>query len=103
MAVLLGTVALTVASGIVAAASGILLWSVKQIRPVWKLEEDVEALSAQVTKLRTRKAAAASPRTKPSQAAGDIDPRLAGLNPQQKALFTGFPFEDGDFGEEEIQ
>jgi outer membrane murein-binding lipoprotein Lpp len=50
---------------------------------VSELSAMVDNLEAQVINLRTRKAAKASPRTKPSPEAED----MAGLDPEEAALF----------------
>lgn len=67
-----------------------LLWSVKQIEPLGQMRSKVSELSAmvdnleaQVINLRTRKAAKASPRTKPAPE----PPDLAGLDEEEQALF----------------
>lgn len=98
-------VLLIVAMGVIGTITSALLWSVRQIQPVGQirskvetLDIEVEALTAQVAKLRTRKAAAASPRTKPKP----DDPRLAGLDPRQAALFKDWAWGVEGLEEEEV-
>jgi len=93
--VLCASFALTAALAGSALIASALWWQVKKIEPIgqlrgkiYELEAMVDGLEAQVNKLRTRKAAAASPRTKEKQApeADEYDD-LAGLSPADRALF----------------
>lgn len=88
--VLLAVVALTACTGVLAIASLGLWWSVKQIQPIGQMRSKVSELSAmvdnleaQVINLRTRKAAKASPRTKPAPETEDV----VGLDEEEQALF----------------
>lgn len=95
--VLVAAVVLVVASGITAAAALALWWSAQRIRHTEELFGRIGALSAemagltsQVARLRTQKAAKASPRTKAKDEAEEVeeeDPLLAGLSEEDKALF----------------
>lgn len=87
MAVLLGTCVLGFALVGTLICTAALIWSVRQLKPVWQLEDQIESLTSQVNRLRTKKAAAASPRTKEKQPAPDEYDELAGLSPADRALF----------------
>lgn len=88
--VLIALVALTAACGVLATATIGLWWAVKQVQPIGQMRSKVSELSAmvdnleaQVINLRTRKAAKASPRTKPASETPD----LAELDTEEQALF----------------
>lgn len=92
--VLVATCALIAAlAGVGVLAAG-LWWSVTQLRPhnevraeVSELKAMVESLEAQVTTLRTKKAGRTSAARRAEEA--ETDPRLAGLTPEEQALFQG--------------
>jgi outer membrane murein-binding lipoprotein Lpp len=99
-----GTIVVLIASvtllAAIAAASTLvvaLLWSVKQIQPLGQMRSKVAELSAmvdnleaQVIQLRTKKANRRSQESRAEKEAEEPDdPYLAGLSPEDRALFGG--------------
>jgi len=76
-------------------ASLLVLWSLKTLRPeqflradILTLQGNVDALEAQVTKLRTRKAGERSAARKAQNHQETEDPELEGLSEDERALFA---------------
>lgn len=94
--VLVASVVLLLACALATAVGLALWWSAQRIRHTESLFAEMGALRAvvaglesQVTRLRTQKAAKASPRTKPAaeEPTEEVDPLLEGLSEEDRALF----------------
>lgn len=97
--VLVGSVTLVFGTAITVLCSLALLWAYSKLRPVETLQAEIsgqramiETLEAQVIRLRTQKAGLRSAQKKADMAPPpeeEDDPLLAGLTPEEKAMFAG--------------